>query len=452
MDATRALPSPLAFSTSSDMAKTSKLRSSSPKPQHNKSVRLILRNRVAEIWTIPVGLLAEARRSRHIQEENPYYQRSALKCEAEATSYNRHLALHGKEDGVTAAGYPKPLQLRSALGEQAHSASNLDFVDRGRSRIVKDEAFGGENTFPTGDLEQRSNDVRLITSFDKPSPPRKFALSTPIVVPQRRPGTKTRGFQRAYPPVLEEVGIDEDAFLAILDEVNHASRGSRILSIMTQATGIASFYPEILIALLFSVVFGIAWLGQSMESQYRVKKSLNKLNEEIFILRDKLIMIAKFDNDRDDGVLRVQANRKLALDLSNTAEGLRAQPNEASSKSSKSNRISELKSKISGPIPHLTRDTWYEYDQLPSSYTPLVFQASTAPSKTGLDSSTKRDKNSHHLWGRTKGKLDRATAFVNKYLDHRAQAKFVSLSWGADAASCVMNCLYFPVIGRRSSS
>ena len=49
-------------------------------------------------------------------------------------------------------------------------------------------------------------------------------LPLPIVIPQRRPGTKRRGFVRAYAPGLEECGIDQEMFLDFLKAFHMASR------------------------------------------------------------------------------------------------------------------------------------------------------------------------------------------------------------------------------------
>ena len=38
-------------------------------------------------------------------------------------------------------------------------------------------------------------------------------LPCPVIIPQRRPGSKSRGFVRAYAPVLNDCGIDEKTFM-----------------------------------------------------------------------------------------------------------------------------------------------------------------------------------------------------------------------------------------------
>ncbi len=55
-------------------------------------------------------------------------------------------------------------------------------------------------------------------------------LKCPIVIPQRRPGSKTRGFVRAYAPVLLEHDIDQETFLTFLKSFHKASQVSRPFS------------------------------------------------------------------------------------------------------------------------------------------------------------------------------------------------------------------------------
>lgn len=56
---------------------------------------------------------------------------------------------------------------------------------------------------------------------------RRNRLSDPVVVPQRRPGWKNRGFLLAYAPVLEErCGIGEEEFLEFLEGFNKGRKVS----------------------------------------------------------------------------------------------------------------------------------------------------------------------------------------------------------------------------------
>lgn len=45
-----------------------------------------------------------------------------------------------------------------------------------------------------------------------------------MVIPQRRPGSKTRGFLRAYAPVLADYEIDQETFATFLKSFHKASQ------------------------------------------------------------------------------------------------------------------------------------------------------------------------------------------------------------------------------------
>lgn len=68
-------------------------------------------------------------------------------------------------------------------------------------------------------------------------------LPHPIIIPQRRPGSKARGFAHAYPPDMEAFGIDQDAFLQFLTNFEEASQASPWLKTLYLSAGIVGFIP-----------------------------------------------------------------------------------------------------------------------------------------------------------------------------------------------------------------
>lgn len=49
-------------------------------------------------------------------------------------------------------------------------------------------------------------------------------LPCPVIIPQRRPGAKKRGFVRAYAPVLADCGISQDVFVKFISDFHKASQ------------------------------------------------------------------------------------------------------------------------------------------------------------------------------------------------------------------------------------
>lgn len=49
-------------------------------------------------------------------------------------------------------------------------------------------------------------------------------LPCPVIIPQRRPENKSRGWMLAYAPALNDCGIDQTTFLDSLGAFNKASK------------------------------------------------------------------------------------------------------------------------------------------------------------------------------------------------------------------------------------
>jgi hypothetical protein len=49
---------------------------------------------------------------------------------------------------------------------------------------------------------------------------RRRRLPHPVFIPQRKPENRGPGWMTAYPPVLDDCGIDEKTFLAFLEDFN----------------------------------------------------------------------------------------------------------------------------------------------------------------------------------------------------------------------------------------
>ena len=71
-------------------------------------------------------------------------------------------------------------------------------------------------------------------------------LQYPVVIPQRRPGTKARGFVRAYAPDLENVGIDEVTFSTFLHNFQESAKASPLLNLIWVSAGVVGFVPGVI--------------------------------------------------------------------------------------------------------------------------------------------------------------------------------------------------------------
>lgn len=119
--------------------------------------------------------------------------------------------------------------------------------------LIKEAREVEEDNLSDGASRQTGGDEHALDSFLQ-----TYSLSTgafsgnrsnphlpnPVVIPQRRPGNKYRGFVEAYAPALEQFGIQQEEFLSFIRATNKAVQASKwLLAIQVAAAG-TSFIPN----------------------------------------------------------------------------------------------------------------------------------------------------------------------------------------------------------------
>jgi hypothetical protein len=77
--------------------------------------------------------------------------------------------------------------------------------------------------------DEQMNRERMIYALAEmagPAPAQPQRLPCPVIIPQRRPGSKKRGFVRAYAPALADCGISQDVFLKFISDFHKTSHVS----------------------------------------------------------------------------------------------------------------------------------------------------------------------------------------------------------------------------------
>lgn len=70
-------------------------------------------------------------------------------------------------------------------------------------------------------------------------------LQYPVLLPQRRPKDRTRGFVRAYAPVLEHCGIDQAQWLQFLDTFEKSSQANPLIMALNLASLATMALPSV---------------------------------------------------------------------------------------------------------------------------------------------------------------------------------------------------------------
>lgn len=195
---------------------------------------------------------------------------------------------------LIASGQAEPADEKDATHELVPGKEEENGIERDEANWALDEAtleIEEVEPFPPYEnktLETVEATIQNIHPTKGGAPSSKHApykLPFPVILPQRRPGTKARGFFRTYAPVLQESGIDQEMFLSFLKNFHKAAQASPIFDVIIIASGIAGAYPDPLVGLGVMAVQVAAGIGQEIQERYRLNKCLSQSNRDVFILK-----------------------------------------------------------------------------------------------------------------------------------------------------------------------
>ncbi|KAK8093317.1 heterokaryon incompatibility protein-domain-containing protein [Apiospora hydei] len=111
-------------------------------------------------------------------------------------------------------------------------------------------------------------------------------LALPVVITQRRPGSRTRGFVHAYSPLLADVGIDQATFLHFLDNLNKSVEPSPWIQAINLASFAGHAVPEPFTMIISMAVKRVADASSELHSRSKTNKFLDQVNESFFAPED----------------------------------------------------------------------------------------------------------------------------------------------------------------------
>ena len=206
-----------------------------------------------------------------------------------------------------------PADGKAATHELISEDSKDDDVDCDEADWALDEAAsvsedGSKTDDHSGKIEEGSREgdpdkikpPTHVETGQRPDTRPLKQLLYPLILPQRRPGTKARGFIRAYAPVLESAGIDQNMFLSFLKDFHRAAQASPIFEVIMIATAIAGAYPDIMVGLALQAVYIAAGVGQEIQEEWRTNKFLDQANRDIFIPKGLFALIVTYNSGNSD--------------------------------------------------------------------------------------------------------------------------------------------------------
>ena len=284
-----------------------------------------------------------------------------------------------------------------------------------------DDAIEDDNSDDAEKPDVRKITQTFLVAHSLPADSKLEALPCPVIIPQRRPRTKSRGFVRAYAPILSTAGIDQGTWMDFLETFHKASQASPIFIGIVVAGNLIGFVPSVSAMIASTVLVTVGQTAVVLHSRSRTNTFLDNVNEYFFRPRGLYVLLIEYKESRH----RWSSE---ALDISHTV----AKNSAPADAPKEGNRGAKLKHKLA-----FSAGKSHGEMEMPEA-APLIYPSldkaalekasshtSTTSSSTTLSpttSATKKEEKSSKIPGMNKFKEN--SAFVDSYLDRRAQAVF----------------------------
>ncbi|KAJ5642454.1 hypothetical protein N7490_006454 [Penicillium lividum] len=125
-------------------------------------------------------------------------------------------------------------------------------------------------------------------------------LSAPVVLPQRRPKTRDRGFIRAYAPALAECGIDQNMFMDFLNTAEKACQAQPWLRAINLASIGTMWLPSVT-GIAVSIAIQIATeMAIAAEGRRKTSSFFDQANREFFQPRGLYCLVMTWNPELAD--------------------------------------------------------------------------------------------------------------------------------------------------------
>jgi len=94
-------------------------------------------------------------------------------------------------------------------------------------------------------------------------------LDLPVILPQRRPKERSRGFVRAYAPLLANVGIDQEMWLKFLNDFEQSTQATGWIKTINLASLAGQAVPEPFSILVSMAVKETIRIAREIDSQQK---------------------------------------------------------------------------------------------------------------------------------------------------------------------------------------
>ncbi|KAJ5912298.1 hypothetical protein N7504_001181 [Penicillium tannophilum] len=260
-------------------------------------------------------------------------------------------------------------------GSEEHASSPPQYTDIDEASLAHQFAYAHPAPPP------------YAVSENKPQP----RLSAPVVLPQRRPKTRDRGFIRAYAPALADCGIDQTMFIDFLNTAEKACQAAQWLQAINLAS-IGTIWLPSVTGIAVSIAIQIATdIAIAADGRRKTNSFFDQVNKEFFQPRGLYCLVMTWNPELADAPSTAVDLNSL---ISQTAGG------------GSPGTLGRLRHKFKS-------SDGKGYGNIFPEVAPLVF-----PDIDQVASDPNAEKKL--------SKIKKKGQFVSGYMDKRAQAKFIA--------------------------
>lgn len=228
----------------------------------------------------------------------------------------------------------------------------------------------------------------------------RHQLPVPVIIPQRRPGERSRGFIHAYAPVLENVGIDQPTFMDLIKQLNLATMPSPWINAINLACIAVQHVPEP-VTIAVSIAAQMATqVGLQAHSRSKTNAFLNKINADFFKPLGLIAVVLTWKPSRPGEVV---TQARFDATLEQAAESV--SPHSSGMVGQVSNRMQASNATTNFEWPESAPLVFPELDKL----------ASTSEGRDTIEQASKKPNS-----------VKRGMIFAMEYSDKRAQAQWAN--------------------------
>ncbi|KAJ6088712.1 hypothetical protein N7486_009973 [Penicillium sp. IBT 16267x] len=169
----------------------------------------------------------------------------------------------------------------------AHEINTHDDIHELFTSNHSQDSLGSSNPQPNHKpIDETALAIQFASHYPIPAEPTLpevvYRLPAPVLLPQRRPNNRDRGFLRAYAPDLAPCGIDQEMFIDFLNTAENGCRAHRWLQAINLAALAGHAIPSVLAIAVGIAIHRVANLSIAADGRRRTNNFFDQANEEFF--------------------------------------------------------------------------------------------------------------------------------------------------------------------------